>query len=97
MGCCGPLTPIIHPDNELLIRWIVIGIIFVIYEIFMTPYRLCFDAPALGPVFYFEAFINIYFICDVCLNFFISFRNHQGEVVSSHTEIMKTYLKGWFS
>ena len=38
-------------------------------EVFMTPYRLCFNAPAKGVLFVFETFIAIYFISDVTIAF----------------------------
>ena len=59
-GCCGPSTPIIHPDNEYLSKWILVGMLFVMYELFLTPYRMCFEAPARGPAFVFESIINSY-------------------------------------
>jgi hypothetical protein len=95
-GCCGSRTPIIHPDNQKLVYWIIVGIVFVIYECFITPYRMCFDAPAEGAFFVFEVCINIYFMIDVCMNCFIAYRNKEGQVVQSQCEIVKHYLGGWF-
>ena len=77
-------------------KWIMLGISLIIYELFFTPYRMCFDAPAKGVMFIFEIFVNLYFMVDLCLNFFISFRGDDGEVVLEHGVIMKKYLKGWF-
>lgn len=95
-GCCGPKTPIVHPDNSRLLLWIILGMFLILYEVFMTPYRLCFNAPAKGVLFVFETFIAIYFISDVCLNFFVSFYDDEQQVIKSHKTIIKTYLKGWF-
>ena len=41
-------------------------------EVFMTPYRLCFNAPAKGVLFVFETFIAIYFISDVTIAFYFN-------------------------
>jgi hypothetical protein len=95
-GCCGPYTPIVHPESVRLFLWILLGVLFVVYECFMTPYRLCFEAPAEGPYFIFEAVVNIYFIFDVFLHFFVSFRDQQGQIVMDHSIIMKKYVQGWF-
>jgi hypothetical protein len=95
-GCCGKKTPIVHPDNNRLLLWILLGMVFIIYEVFLTPYRLCFNAPAEGPMFAFETVIAVYFISDVFLNFFVSFYNGEGQVIKSHGLIIKSYVKGWF-
>ena len=77
--------------------WIVLGMFFVTYEIFLTPYRLCFQAPAKGVFFFIECVINLYFIMDVILNFFIiSNRNEEGKLILDHGRIIKKYLSGWF-
>jgi CRP-like cAMP-binding protein len=95
-GCCGPKTPIVHPDNNRLLVWIILGMVFILYEVFLTPYRLCFNAPAEGPSFYLETVIAVYFIADVFLNFFVSFYNAEGQVIRNHGLIMRSYVKGWF-
>ena len=95
-GICYASVPVIHPENKKLFIWILLGIVFVIYECFLTPYRLCFDAPAQGVFYVFESLVNSYFIADVCLNFFVSFHDHDGLVVKVHSYIVKNYLRGWF-
>ena len=95
-GCLGPRTPIVHPDNPRLLAWILCGLLFILYEVFITPYRLCFNAPAMGPMFALETVINVYFICDVCLNFFVSSYDKEGQVVQSHATIIRGYVRGWF-
>ena len=57
---------------------------------------MCFDAPAKGPSFVVESIINSYFICDVTLNFFVSHRKVVGDVETSHSKIIRKYLRGWF-
>ena len=94
-GCCGSRTPLIHPDNRMLMKWIMLGIFFVLYEVFLTPYRMCFNAPAKGVFFAFECVVNLFFMVDVVVNFFISFRNDEGEVVTDHGNIIKKYVTGW--
>jgi CRP-like cAMP-binding protein len=95
-GCLGPKTPIVHPEHQRLLVWILVGMIFILYEVFLTPYRLCFDAPADGPMFVWETIINVYFLCDVCLNFFVSYLTPEGQVIRVHSEVIKNYLFGWF-
>jgi CRP-like cAMP-binding protein len=95
-GCLGPRTPIVHPEHQRLLIWILVGMIFILYEVFLTPYRLCFDSPASGIMFVWETIINVYFLIDVCLNFFVSYLTPEGQVVRSHRDVVKNYLTGWF-
>jgi hypothetical protein len=41
--------------------------------------------------------INIYFLSDVCLNFFVSYYDKEGQVVQEHAQIVRSYVRGWFS
>merc|ERR1719271_1830351 len=50
----------------------------------------------MGPMFALETGINVYFICDVCLNFFVSSYDKEGQVVQRHATIIRGYLRGWF-
>ena len=95
-GYCGASTPLIHPDNGILMKWNLAGIVFVLYEIFLTPYRMCFNAPAKGVFFGWEVIVNIFFILDLLANFFVAFRNAEAELVMDHGAIIKKYLRGWF-
>ena len=53
-GWCGRCTPIIHPDHFYLLPWILLGALFIAYDLLVMPYRLCFSAPAEGASFIFE-------------------------------------------
>ena len=71
-GVCGCKVPIIHPQNRTLGIWVLIGILFVCYEIVVTPVRVCFDVDAEGFMVYCEAVITVYFILDFITQFFVS-------------------------
>jgi hypothetical protein len=96
-GWCGRFTPIMHPENHWLFFWTLIGILFVVYECFLTPYRLCFNAPAEGIMFYFESGVNSYFLVDLVLQFFVSHRGPDGILIRNQSAIARKYLLGWFS
>jgi CRP-like cAMP-binding protein len=95
-GCCGSRTPIIHPDHTKLLAWTLIGALFICYDVLMMPYRMCFSAPAKGPMFAFEASISVYFIMDLVLNFFIGYITVTGDLVSIHSMVIKRYVTTWF-
>ena len=94
-GPLGPKTPILHPDNVYLSWWLMSGIAFINYQAFITPYRLCFNAPAKGVFLAVELMVNFYFIIDVVQKFFVSFYDCEGRVVRNHAWIIRKYLKGW--
>merc|ERR1719387_2495039 len=60
------------------------------------PYRLCFDAPAQGPMFIFENAVTLYFLVDLVLNFFVGFTTPKGDLIIQHQAVVKNYLRGWF-
>ena len=66
-GICGKNTPFIHPENSMHMFWQSTGLFFILYELFITPYRLCFNEPAKGMIFYFEIGLGTYYIVDVLL------------------------------
>jgi hypothetical protein len=96
-GACGGTVPVIHPDSGPLLLWVSLGSGFIVYEIFMTPYRLCFNHPADGFSQILEmGIINLFFIIDICLNFFVAHTEPNGELVKNHCKIIKHYTTTWF-
>eukprot|EP00929_Paragymnodinium_shiwhaense_P014524 TRINITY_DN12243_c0_g1_i1.p1 TRINITY_DN12243_c0_g1~~TRINITY_DN12243_c0_g1_i1.p1 ORF type:complete len:563 (+),score=132.27 TRINITY_DN12243_c0_g1_i1:327-2015(+) len=97
--CCGFLrVPVLHPYSPMVICMLFTGLPCILYEAFMTPYRLAFDEEA-GPVFFvIESGINLFFLCDVCLNFFVGYYDTNGEpiLVVDPTMIAIRYVKTWF-
>jgi hypothetical protein len=73
-----------------------VGLFFILYEVYMTPYRLCFSEPAKGNIFYFEVVLGLYYIVDVFLNFFVSDYTREGDLMRNQRIIASIYCKGWF-
>merc|ERR1719331_2231185 len=62
----------------------------------MTPYRLCFEHPATDlPFRVWEFVINVYFIFDFIINFFVAYHDEMGELVMRQGRIATNYLKTW--
>ena len=59
----------VNPDGRFRSSWDVFQVVVLCYLACATPYRVAFDAPAYGPAFWWEFFVDFYFIADVFLNF----------------------------
>ena len=59
----------INPDGTFRSWWDIFQVVVLCYLACATPYRVAFDHPAYGPAFWWEFFIDFYFILDVFTNF----------------------------
>ena len=67
----------------------------MVYYVIVVPYMLIFDSYSVY-FFNFEFFLDIYFILDIIINFFKSFRDEKGNNVYSLRLIAVNYLKSFF-
>jgi hypothetical protein len=56
----------LHPDNVFKATWDIIGLIFLIYQAVMIPFRVSFNYYAAGTAENFEKFIDFFFLFDIC-------------------------------
>lgn len=75
--------------------WDIIGLIFIIYQSLVTPFRIGFNDNAVGFLAVFENLIDLYFIIDLILAFNTGFYE-QGVLVMERPHIITSYLKSWF-
>ena len=61
----------------------------------VTPFRVCFVTPSTPEWVAVEYTVDVLFFTDLCLQFFIPYRDEQG-LVLDHWQIAKHYLKSWF-
>ncbi len=95
----------IEPDSNFRISWDMLGMLFIIYQTMMVPYRFCFKSIAKGNFYYFETAIDTFFIFDLCksqinlmflvLNFVTGYYK-KGHVIMKRGVIIKHYLRTWF-
>lgn len=70
-------------------------LVFVVYAISIMPYITVFiDSNNYQDIF--EDFMDICFVIDLILNFFITFRNKKDEVVTNRWLIAKNYIYSFF-
>ena len=82
-------------DSNFHVIWDLIGFICIIYQMFVTPYRICFDADSYGVWYFIEIFIDSIFILDIFVSFNTSYID-KGILVAERKKVIWNYLKGWF-
>lgn len=83
------------PDSPYLATWDVFGLIFIIYQSIIIPFRLCFDVDAQGSTYYFEFMIDISFMIDILVQFNTAFYK-RGTLIFNRWEIATNYFWSWF-
>lgn len=94
--CWGWLPyPIINPECEQLLVWILCGLSFVIYLVFAIPVYIAFDANPEGVFLLMDTAINVYFISDIPVTFLTAYRDEAGYLVTEPSKIAKKYMQSW--
>eukprot|EP01083_Nonionella_stella_P013005 36732_1 len=90
---------IIHPETEWRSWWDVFMMLLVSYYAIITPINIAFDKSPFN-IISLEVTFNCFFVIDIILQFFTSYKHDKGQnagrLETSHTKIIKNYLKGWF-
>lgn len=91
---CGLRIPMIHPETKQRLLWVMIGLFFTVLDAFSVPFQLAFEKIPEGIVL--RSFANLYYLCDIPLNFLTGFQDDVGVVHMSPSTVAKTYLSSWF-
>jgi hypothetical protein len=89
---------VVLPSSPIRIGWDCLVAFFVMYLVWKVPFEVCFPADFLdsGGWKKFDVFLEIFFWCDIVLNFRTGFV-HSGHIVTNPRSIADHYLKGWFA
>ncbi len=85
----------IFPESSIKTAWDCIGFVFIVSQSILIPFNLCFGVSSEGGAVVFDTIIDVFFICDILINFNTGFYR-KGVVVMKRKDIMINYLKGWF-
>lgn len=95
----APTQPrwVINPTGTFRVLWDVFVMIFVIINVLTIPYKIAFiDSVPLDGLFFLDVVMDIYFVCDIGLNFRTGYIDNHGEVIFGLLAIAKNYLTGFF-
>lgn len=87
---------IIDPDSSYKSYWDIMNFILIIYQAIISPFRIWFDAPPTGFMFYVELIIDIIFILDIFVWFNWGFYK-KGTKVMTRMKIIVDYFTSWFA
>jgi hypothetical protein len=105
-GGAGDTTPgtprkvwFIHPEGRFRKVWDMVQSVLLIYVAISVPLRLGFEIETAVSTadWYWELFVDAYFLTDVVLNFRTGIYDVDGALVHDRKRIRYSYLKGWFS
>ncbi|KAF4672690.1 hypothetical protein FOL47_000245 [Perkinsus chesapeaki] len=85
---------IIYPDGKFRLTWDVAGLLFIVYQGFLVPYTLSFETDLTGFMADLDRCIDIYFLCDIALNFVTGYWN-RGVLNLKHRDIVRYYIQTW--
>jgi len=84
------LIPIPH-------RWDMTGLVMIFYTAVVTPYDVSFLEPSLDVLFFFNRTVDLFFLCDMVLQFFLMVQDDKGRYIKVQSELAHRYLTSWFA
>ena len=88
----------IFPNSRFRFNWDVANFLLLIFCMFEVPFSLCYETSvcAFTPLDKFNLSVDVFFLCDFCLNFFTAYKNPEtGVLVVDPKLVAKSYLKSW--
>ena len=87
---------ILNPQSKLRMIWDIIMIVFVIYNVIILPMQIGLELEPDSTRYVIELFIDMYFACDILLNFFTGYFDDYNNIIMDQKKIIKNYMKFWF-
>jgi hypothetical protein len=88
----------INPERWPRELWNFLQAFLLIYVAILVPYRIGFDIDVklLTPGWWWELFVNLYFIVDLLLNFYTGYYDEDDMLEMRKNKVAQNYLKFWF-
>ncbi len=88
----------INPERWPRELWNFFQAFLLIYVAILVPYRIGFDIDVkiFTPGWWWELFVNIYFIVDLLLNFYTGYYDADDMLEMRKNKVAQNYLKFWF-
>ncbi|CAK0850433.1 unnamed protein product [Prorocentrum cordatum] len=90
-------VPLVPPENIYLICWHLVSLLLILYLVFSMPIQLAFDAQPEGFLYFLSVTIDVFFMCDLALNFFVAYRDADGKVVLEPLAVVCNYVRTSFA
>ncbi len=86
---------VFSPDDAWRIVWDLFGMVFILYQALLVPFRLCFEISATGGLAVFELIQDFYFMIDIFITANTGYYE-KGNLILKRTNIIINYLMLWF-
>ena len=86
--------PVIIPEGTWKEKWDVWILVLILYSAVAVPFRVCFDADAIGLMWLFEVAMSFFFLVDVALTFRTAYFA-DGQWVTNPAKIASRYASSW--
>jgi hypothetical protein len=70
--------------------------IFLARVAFYVPVKVCFYDQSTLFELILDFIVNLYYLADVFVNFFVAFEHHTNSIETRQSELARKYLKFWF-
>lgn len=87
---------VFFPVAPMKKMWDSLVMILIIYSVIMVPYRVCFEAEAIGGTWLFEVGVSLAFCADLFVTFNSAFLQGDRWIIDRR-DIANNYLQGWFT
>jgi len=88
---------LIDPNSNFMRKWDITSIALLCFVMVVTPYEVAFLPTELNGLFVINRLIDLYFISDMVIQFFLMYRDEEkGVLVKDQQLIIQQYLKCWF-
>lgn len=88
---------IIHPNSGFLKNWTYVLIFLLIYTATIMVFRICFEDITTNGWLVLDICVDILFLVDVILNFYMGYYDIHGYLIIEKKKIAMQYLKSWFT
>lgn len=98
VSCISLPKSAVHPASPHRMKWDVLLAVVLIWNLIEIPFQVCFDIePDCGSAYdYFALFIDLFFICDVVVNFHTGFIDDEGKFVDDLKQSSSYYMRHGF-
>ena len=89
---------LINPRSTFMSYWDLVTAIALIYTATITPFEIGIGLPTqIDALFFCNQVINIVFLVDLVLQFFLPVPDQRGELIRDRRVLAMRYLKSWFA
>jgi hypothetical protein len=87
----------INTRCDYMTYWDLNTVVLLFYVSVVTPYEVAFLDSDLNFLFFLNRLVDIFFVFDIVVQFFLPYLDHFGHEVKVLSLIQKRYLKTWFA